>query len=190
MSTTNQSTTVECHYPECDTLGNYWEFRDGRYCSTDCELRHDGRQQLRALKYDHRRCFTCFRRLKTVNPPKPDFEFTEDGHGWTVDDNGDPRLEYYSQEVSKQAATGFQFPTEHARKGEKQRGDHVVTGTICDRCGNTDHKHHDPALADREAVGRLAALLDDIDDITVSPETLHRAYAAHGDLDLAVGHAL
>ncbi|WP_135807344.1 hypothetical protein [Halorussus marinus] len=191
MSTETQSpTTVECKHPECSEIGNHWEFRHGSYCSTDCELRHEGRQVLRKLMYDHCRCFTCFRELKTVNPPKPDFEFTEDGHGWTLDENGDPTLQYYSQEVTRSAATGFQFLTENAGKGEKQRGDTVITGTICSKCGNTDHAHHDPVLAGRQAIGRLAALLDGDDDVVFDAEVLHRVYQRRDDLLLAVGLAL
>jgi len=140
--------------------------------------------------FDHCRCFTCFRELKTVNPPKPDFEFTENGHGWTLDDDGNPTLEYYDQTYSRQAATGFQFLTENAGKGEKQRGDAVITGTICSECGNTDHTHHDPVLADRNAIGRLASLLDQDDDVVFNVETLHREYNHSEDVELAVGEAL
>lgn len=193
MSTTNQSTTVECNYPSCETLGNYWEFRHGDYCSTDCELRHHGFQVLQQFRLDHRRCFTCFRRLKTTNPPKPDFEFTEKGHGWTLDENGDPQLEFYDQSVSREAACGFQFDTEHATKGEKQhdqRGDAVVTGTICDSCGNTDHTAHDEDLADHDAIQRLADLLSHEADAEIDPETLHRIYNQTHDLDRAAGEAL
>ena len=191
MSTSKSTTTtVECKHPECDTLGNHWEFRHGRYCSTDCETRHDGRRALRSLIYDHCRCYTCFRELKTVNPPKPDWEFTENGHGWTIDEDGTPTLEYYDQTHSRDAAVGFQFPTEHSTKGEKQRGETVVTGTICRACGNTDHTHHDPILADRQAVGRLVSLLDQDDDVAFETETLHRVYDRTQDLELAVGRAL
>jgi hypothetical protein len=193
MSTTNSNpspTTVECNHPECDTLGNNWEFHHGKYCSNKCETRHAGRKQLRSLIYDHTLCLTCFRTLKTVNPPKPDWEFDERGHGWTIDENGEQTLEYYDQTQSRSAAVGFQFGTEHATKGEKQRGDAVITGTICQQCGNTDHKHHDPALADRTAVGRLATLLDQDDDVVFDAEALHRVYAHTGDLELAVGRAL
>jgi hypothetical protein len=191
MSTTNTSSnTVECRYPECETLGKRWTFHHGKYCSNDCEHRHDGRKVLRKLMYNHCRCYTCFRELKTINPPKPDFEFTENGYGWTLDENGDPRLQYYSQEITRQAATGFQFLTEHSTKGEKQRGDAVITGTICNRCGNTDHTHHDETLADRAAIGRLVTLLNAEDNVVFDTEILHRVYDRTTDLDLAVGTAL
>jgi hypothetical protein len=195
MSTKTDSPTVECHYPDCDTFGPHWKFRHGRYCRTDCEHRHDGRKKLARFRYDHCRCFSCFRELKTVNPPKPDFEFTENGHGWTLDpETREPRLQYYGQDVSRQAATGFQFETEHATKGEKQRsngdGTAVRTGTICRACGNTDHTSHDSLLADHEAIGRLVTLLDEADDIVFDPGLLHRVYHHTHDLDLAVGRAL
>jgi hypothetical protein len=190
MSTQSGSNTViECRHPDCTEHGRKWNFQ-GKYCSNKCEVRHEGRGQLESLIYDHCRCFTCFRELKTVNPPKPDFEFTANGHGWTRDEDGEFTLEYYSQEVTRQAATGFQFLSEAATKGEKQRGDRVITGTICDACGNTSHTHHDPALADEAAIGRLVSLLDADDDVTFDAETLHREYAATDDVELAVGRAL
>lgn len=189
MSTSTSTPSRECQHPECDTLGKEWEFHHGRYCSNECEVRHEGRQKLAGLKYDHQRCFTCFRLLKDLNPPKPDFEFTERGHGWTFDEDGEPTLQFYSQEVTRSAAMGFQFLTGNATKGEKQRGDRVITGTICERCGATDHTDHDPTLASREAIGRLVAtLVEEETDINV--EQLHREYAATEDLELATGRAL
>lgn len=191
MSTQPERTTVvECRYPGCDEFGREYTFHHGKYCSNTCELKHDGRKQLRKLMYDHCRCFTCFRALKTVAPPKPDFEFDERGHGWTFNEDGEPTLEFYSQDVTRNAAVGFQYPTEHSTKGEKQRGDAVITGTICSECGNTDHTHHDPVLADRDAVGRLVSLLDQDDDVVFDVETLHREYNHSEDVELAVGEAL
>ncbi|MDT3434704.1 hypothetical protein [Haloarcula sp. 1CSR25-25] len=190
MSTQSQSPTVECYGPACTETGRKWEFRDGRYCSTECELRHEGHQTLAELKYDHTRCFTCFRRLKDINPPKPDFEFTENGHGWTRDADGNFTLHYYSQEVTRSAATGFQFLTGDATKGEKNRGERVITGTICDACGQTDHTDHDPTLATSAAIDRLVTLLDANDDASVDAEKLRQGYAFTSDLPLAVGWAL
>jgi len=183
-------TSIECKYPDCDEFGNVWEFRHGKYCSSECDTRHEGRQALNEIRYDHRRCFTCFRELKTVNPPKPDFEFTKNGHGWTFTEDGEPTLQYYSQEVTRKAAIGFQFRTEHATIGEKQRGDRVVTGTICLRCGNTEPTDHLPLLSNRDAIGRLVTLLSADDDAKIDPHALHREYDRANDLDLAVGRAL
>jgi len=189
MSTTRDTPTVECDHPSCSTIGKRWEFQSG-YCSTRCVVKDKGREQLASLIYDHTRCFSCFRRLKTINPPKPDFEFTERGHGWTRDEDGSTTLQFYDQEVTRQAAVGFQFPTQHSGKGEKQLDDRVITGTICDACGNTDHTHHDPVLTDRQAIGRLVSLLADKDDVAFDRETLHREYESTDDLELAVGKAL
>jgi len=189
MSTSKSSATIECKHPKCNEFGNHWEFQSG-YCSNRCRIRHKGLKQLSKFKYDHTRCFSCFQTLKTVNPPKPDFEFTEKGHGWTLNENEEPTLEFYSQKITRQAATGFQFLTKFARKGEKQRDDRVITGTICDHCGNTDHTHHIPMLADRTAIDRLVNLLNDEDSVVFDDEMLHREYEKTSDLELAVGRAL
>lgn len=195
MSTTSdQNTAVECRYPGCDAVGRKWEFEE--FCTTKCETKHEGYRTLASIRFDHCICATCFTDLKTTNPPKPDFEFVENGHGWTRDRDGTVRLQFYSQEETRRAATGFQFLTPSAGKGEKQARatdgvrDRVITGTICDDCGNTDHTHHDPALATRSAIGRLVTRLDGRDDLVVDAEQLHRVYDRTGDLDLAVGESL
>lgn len=183
-----QGTLLECKYPDCEEFGHVWEFQE-KYCSNRCKVRHDGREALASLMYDHCRCFTCFNELKTLNPPKPEFEFDEDGYGWTMED-GEPTLERYTQEVTRQAAVGFQFLTRHATKGEKQVNNHVGWGTICGHCGNTNHTVHDPTLTDRHDLGRLVELLLGDDDVDVDAETVHREYEATADIDLAVGRAL
>lgn len=180
----------ECQHPDCDEVAPKWELHHGKYCSNRCETRHAGRQELARYRYDHTRCYTCFRELKTILEPKPDFEFTERGHGWTRNADGEITLEYYSQEVTRSAACGTQFLTPNAGKGEKQRGEQVVTGTICARCGNTDHREHLPVIASPAAIGRLASLLEARDDIVIDVETLHRAYRETRDLEYAVGSAL
>jgi hypothetical protein len=190
MSATPDQPSRECQHPECSTVGPKWEFHHGKYCSNKCEVRDEGRDALARFRYDHCLCFTCFRDLKTLNPPKPDFEFTENGHGWTFDEDGEPTLQYYSQEVTRQAATGRQFLTPSAGKGEKQREDDVITGTICEACGQTSHTIHDPLISSREAIGRLVSLLQDADDLVVDVEVLHRIYADTDDLEFAVGRAL
>lgn len=185
--------TIQCNAPACETFGKRGTFRHGLYCSDECVVRDDGFQALKSIRFDHRVCFSCFRTLKTVEDPKPDFEFNERGHGWTLDvESGEFSLEFYSQEVSRDAACGFQHLTPNAGKGEKQHGERVITGTICERCGNTDHKAHHRVLSDRGAVGRLVSLLVEIDDeeLEVSPETIHREYAKGEPLNLAVGRAV
>jgi len=196
MSTTDKSQrdpSLECAYSQCEEFGRKWEMRvvDGTaYCSTACETRSEGREALARFIYDHALCTTCFRQLKDIEPPKPDFEFTENGHGWTLDGDGEPTLEYYNQDVSRSAATGWQSLTGNATKGERSREDRVITGTICDRCGNTDHTHHNTTLATRAAIGRLVALFDDVDSVVIDEHQLHREYETTRDLELAVGRAL
>lgn len=182
---------VECQYHECAEHGRTWEFHHGKYCRTRCEVKARGRRALRSCRYDHTLCFTCLRPLKSIEPPKPDFEFTERGHEWTRGEDGEPTLEYYSQEVTRDAACGWQYRTQWAGNGEKHRFGMIVTGVICSNCGNTDHSHHEACLADRDAIGRLVTRLYDADDYTVTSEhELHREYEATRDIDLAVGRAV
>jgi len=190
MNTSQTSQTIECKFPKCDNIGKRWEYHHGRYCSNECDTRHDGWEVLSQLRFDHTRCFTCFSEIKTINPPKPDFEFTEKGHAWTLDEDGEPTLQYYSQEVTRSAAVGFQFLTEDATKGEKQQGNRVITATICAHCGNTDHTGHVPVLTDRDSLGRLVNILASEEDVAFDIETLHREYEAMHDPDLALGRAL
>lgn len=183
-------TRIQCKYHDCSEHGYNWEFHHGKYCSNVCETKHRGRRALKDCRYDHTRCFTCLRPLKSIEPPKPDWEFTENGHGWTRGDDGEFTLEYYDQTVTQSAAVGWQYRTEYAGDGEKQRFGMIVTGVICESCGNTDHSHHEACLADRTAIGRLVTLLLDLDDWRVDPHRLHREYEATRDIDLAAGRAV
>jgi len=202
MSTTSETAdgpTRECRHPNCSTIGHIWEFHHGKFCSNECETRQDARDAgLANLERDHTVCYTCFRTLKRLIEPKDDFKFDERGHGWTLDEDGEPTLVFYSQEITRQAATGREYLTHTATKGEKQRRanagqdltDEVTTGTICEACGQTDHRGHDPLLAGREAIGRLVGRIQDLEDTSVDVHRLHREHAAHGDVELAVGRAL
>jgi len=202
MSTTSETAdgpTRECKHPNCSTIGRVWEFHHGKFCSNECETRQNAREAvLASIEYDHTVCYTCFRTLKRLIEPKPDFEFTERGHGWTLDEDGEPTLVFYSQEITRQAAEGRQYLTPPAGKGEKQRRanvgqgltDEVVTGTICEACGQTDHREHHALLAGRKAIGRLVTRIQTLKDTSVDPHRLHREHATHGDVELAVGRAL
>jgi hypothetical protein len=202
MSTTSETAdgpTRECKHPNCSTIGRVWEFHHGKFCSNECETRQDAREAgLADFERDHAVCYTCFRTLKRLIEPKDDFKFDERGHGWTLDEDGEPTLVFYSQEITRQAATGREYLEPPAGKGEKQLWanatqeltDTVVTGTICEACGQTDHREHDPLLAGRQAIGRLVARIEDLEDTSVDVHRLHREHATHGDVELAVGRAL
>lgn len=193
MSTASESgPSVECHYPGCDEYGPVWEYHHGKYCSTACETRHDGRQALAGLYYDHAVCATCFRDLKTFIDPKDDDAFIECGSGWTRDADGRVTLEVYRQDETRKAAIGCEFLTPDATKGEKhpRNSNRVITGTICNSCGNTDHTHHDTILSTTGAIERLIDRLQADDDVTLNPVQLCIVYSATQDLDLAVGRAL
>lgn len=183
-------TRIQCKYHDCSEHGYKWAFHHGKYCSNTCETKHRGHQAIKDWRRSHTRCFTCMRRLKTIEPAKPDFEFTERGHGWTRREDGEFKLEFYDQSVTADAACGWQYRTEHAGNGEKRRFGMIVTGVICSSCGNTEHSHHETILADRDAIGRLVTLLMELDGWRVDPHVLHREYEKERDIDLAAGRAV
>ena len=192
MSIQTKQRTVECKFPDCDTVDPIWKFHHGKYCSTECELRHDGQKALAPWKYSHTRCFTCLNRLKEIEPPKPDSQFVETGTGWAWDEEfGCFTLERYDQEVTRTCAVGYQHLTPEAGVGEKDVGPKVATGAVCDVCGNTDHTAHHSFLVDTHpTAGRIADYLQEESDRTFCIQTLHRAYAETDDLELAVGKAI
>lgn len=190
MSTqTQNAVTVECKYPDCNEHGNVWEFHHGDYCSNKCELKHRGLEAIAPLKFDHTYCFTCLTQLKEIEPPKPDHAFDESGTGWAWDEDEEWwTVERYGQETTREAAVGFQYTTPDAGYGEKESTQSVITGTICDYCGNTDHTAHVPLLAEgHETVGRVVDLLD---DVVFSVQEFHREYVESGDLELALGRSI
>jgi len=123
-----------CDKPDCEQEFTSVGAVDGSYCSKRCSLEHTGEKQLRNIKYDHRWCHGCFRKTKEVEAPPAGYpEFV----------------------------VGFQYLTEHARKGEREGNQDLfveedgddpardrapgpadtltMTGTICE-CGTTDHR--------------------------------------------------
>jgi len=194
--TVDDTQTVTCKSDDCEETGQEWEFRNGEYCSTECFHRDRGRRLLTNIKYDHRWCHGCFRRLKTINKPRAK----------------DPGF-----------VVGYQFLTEHARYGEFE-GRAVVnertctddrrppspserltmTGTICE-CGTTDHRddylREASQVSVREAAKRLCRALvwtgaegqhDKTIDARELARTLRESAEERGEWDwaLAVGRAV
>ncbi|WP_395166333.1 hypothetical protein [Natrinema pallidum] len=82
---------------QCNHCGDYapaHSFYDAAMCSESCRRAADAEPILNTIKHDHTTCTTCFRRLKTIEKPP---------------------------ERAPSAAVGFQYRTENATWGEKQR---------------------------------------------------------------------
>jgi hypothetical protein len=65
MATAPAPDVQQCAYHDCDGGGR----RDAQYCSPECRTRHAARQILRTLRWDHRVCASCHRKVRDVFPP-------------------------------------------------------------------------------------------------------------------------
>ncbi|NUC71693.1 hypothetical protein HTZ84_05115 [Haloterrigena sp. SYSU A558-1] len=82
---------------QCNHCGDYapaHSFYDAAMCSESCRRAADAEPILNTITHDHTTCVTCFRQLKVIEEPP---------------------------ERAPSAAVGFQYRTENAAWGEKQR---------------------------------------------------------------------
>lgn len=183
MSATQQPTETEETY-ECSQCGSDRRPATsvaGSFCSIACHQAH--RREKRAaevfelLEHDHRFCGTCGRQLKEVDKPAD----TTVVIGPSAHQEWDHAADVF---------VGYQHRTQHAEVGEISMDvddeadrpivqDGVATGTIC-KCGNTSHRHTEPAIRDRcpfttaHYLARAARVL--------RSEDKHDVHFAHGVL--------
>lgn len=185
---------TECDLAGCERAGRKWTFQGG-CCTREHWERHVGRKALSEVRTSHTRCYTCFATLKDIELPKPDSAFDISGVELTYDPEED-RLEVlrYSQEVTCDAAIGYQYRRPEADIGQINAGPLVVTGTVCGECGSASLSQHVDTVADghRTAARAVEHLwsLDDSDFSSFDPELLHREYAESSDIAQAAGAAI
>lgn len=132
----------------------------GSFCSTRCYEVHRRRKRARdllnTLRYDHRFCATCFRKIKTVDRPPAD--------RWGLPD----------------CLIGYEDATHHAVEGEltisvDDYGRERLVGHSekCCTCGNTSHAQADPTLQTRFAFEIAEFLRDAIADLRLEGKTDH-----------------
>lgn len=181
-----------CNLGGCEKTGHPWEFQAG-FCSTEHLHRGRGRAALAAIKYSHTHCFSCFSKLKDIEPPKPDWAFDAVTSGWTFNAD-EERIEMLvcDQETTSKAACGYQTLRPEATIDEKRTRTKTITGTVCDACGAADHTTHIALLADghRTAVKAVAHCRDNDAVESLDIETLHRRYLETDDLERATGEAV
>jgi len=149
MSTTTPTPseeTYECAY--CGSPRRPSTSVAGSFCSIVCHRQHRRQKRagevLRELKQDHRFCATCGRQLKEIEAGDQSLVVKPSSHqDWTA---------------ASDVWVGIQHRTEHAEAGEISldttddpamlTDDRVATGTTC-ACGNTDHRHEEPAIRER-----------------------------------------
>lgn len=103
------------------------------YCSLECWSYATASQLLESVQRDHRWCANCFRRLRTVTPPPPEWHFGGD------------------QAVTREAVIGWAVPEPHTVEADGERlqassipgeglraTDQTTRRNICS-CGVTHH---------------------------------------------------
>lgn len=153
MSTTAPQSDVESIEYTCGHCGGAHtpaETVAGSFCSTGCHRGHQRAKRagefFRELEQDHRFCATCGRQLKTTNKPPRQVVIP-------------PSLHDADWGNASDVLVGYQYRTPHAETGEISLDvdddadrpiveDGVAKGTVC-CCGNTDHRHEEPAIRER-----------------------------------------
>jgi hypothetical protein len=163
MSTTTSTSTEETY--ECAHCGGPRRASTsvaGSFCSIECHQQHRREKRaaeaLRELEQDHRFCGTCGRQLKEIEAGDCSVVVKPASHQEWV--------------AASDVWVGIQHRTAHADIGEVSLDttdddrtpvrDRVATGTVC-TCGNTDHRHAEPAIRQRspfETAHHLALAVD------------------------------
>ena len=98
---------------QCEFCGGHYPYRIGlsrRYCRWQCYGRDVATNLLQTIRYDHRYCGSCFRKLKDVDPPKPDTG------GQSVKERVSPDTPEFGHHHSD-VCVGGRTGREHAREG-------------------------------------------------------------------------
>lgn len=76
LTTTKRATTTppgqSYEICQCEFCDGYYPHSIGfnrRFCRRDCKYRSIARDLLTKIKFDHRYCASCYRKLKTISPP-------------------------------------------------------------------------------------------------------------------------
>jgi len=98
---------------QCEFCGGHYPYRIGlsrTYCRWQCYGRDVATNLLQTIRYDHRYCGSCFRKLKDVDPPKPDTG------GQSVKERVSPDTPEFGHHHSD-VCVGGRTGREHARSG-------------------------------------------------------------------------
>jgi hypothetical protein len=153
VSTSNSETvTYECEGPDCTREFEHGKAVDHEYCSVECSLRDDGRNLLRNIKFDHRFCFGCFKKLKEVSkPPERTPEFVI-GYQYLTPNAIHAEIE--SRGHVEAADEAVRRQVKQRERAPSPADSLVVIGTSCE-CGTTDHQ--DPWMRDAATTDVTAA---------------------------------
>lgn len=157
--------TRECDHPDCEETREKWNLHHG-YCSKGCRHRAKGEEVLEQIKHDQRFCSTCYRGIRSID--KPSSEWLDDnGSHVSVAINNGAKLVSADSDLQSQMDGGVRLNsvldytgvTGGMRKvntesviGQQYETEYTVRtpyGWSC-VCGNTDHRHREPAIIDVE----------------------------------------
>lgn len=103
-TTTNRATTTPAGQKhdihQCEFCDGHYPLGIGfnrRFCHRECKYRSIARDLLTKIKYDHRYCRSCFRKLKEVTPPTLTKKSAQQGK--TIPDCATGRQAYYNHAV-------------------------------------------------------------------------------------------
>lgn len=158
MSVTTETTTAECK--ACETPID--RFYTPGYCSATCYYRHQGAKAVRHIEHDHTRCATCFRPVKSLEPPPEHTSVTVP----PAEHDGAPQ---HTSDV----LIGYQYPTEYTevavdertRNGGDRPRDRLPHTRWACSCGAVDTRHHYRELAavdPRKTLRNFAMVLDEL----------------------------
>ena len=156
-----------CDHEPCEAQ---YEIRSGNsfggFCSEACYHRHTGANILETIKHDQRLCSSCFRPIRSIDKPTSEWLDNNGSHVQVAINAGahlvsaskdlqseldsgvrlNSVLDYTGvtggmRKVNTDSVIGEQYPTEHTTR--------TPYGWACE-CGNTDHRHREPAIIDVE----------------------------------------
>jgi len=152
----------ECEREDCTERRPKWELHAG-FCSDGCRHRAKGAEVFELIKHDKRLCATCFRSIRVIDTPSDGWidahssmvsKALDHGASLTTADTTEPSqlggvnlqseldytgVTYGKRPIDGDAVIGRQYQTEHTIR--------TPWGWSCE-CGNTDHRHREPAIID------------------------------------------
>lgn len=161
----------------CENEYDYYEGYSGDHCSSECYYHDEAADIVTQLRYDHRYCATCYRKLKDVYPPGRKATSSLVVYDDAADSPGDDDYAFMKEDVPD-CAIGRAYPRPHTVRAQAEtlRPNHydpdpdpvaVDLGRMrstC-KCGVTHHSTIERPITKDEAIEAAKHLSDAVDDL-------------------------